>query len=134
MKGIIRKTGEEITVISYGGSSDRSDVLDYVSYIDSKGVEHPREKLNPFWDVELIHPDLDLKRVQIESVKMAIEASRIGAENLPTKLELIASNILSGMVANDKEVRLDDVKRSIEIAKTILRETKAYEQNIRKLR
>lgn len=55
MKGIIRKTGEEITIVSYGGGIDRIDVIDYVSYIDSHGVEHPREKLNPYWDVEFLN-------------------------------------------------------------------------------
>lgn len=42
MKARNRKTGEIVDVISYGGSTVRSDVLDYVSYIDSKGVEHSR--------------------------------------------------------------------------------------------
>lgn len=48
----IRKTGEIVEVISYGGSTTRSDVLDFVSYIDSKGVEHEREHLNLYWDLE----------------------------------------------------------------------------------
>lgn len=41
MKAKIRKTGEIVDVICYGGSPDRrSDVLDYVYHIDSQGVEH----------------------------------------------------------------------------------------------
>ena len=54
MKARIRKTGEIVEIISYSGNTDRNDVLDSVSYIDSKGVEHPREKLNLYWDFESI--------------------------------------------------------------------------------
>lgn len=54
MKARIRKTGEIVEIISYSGNTDRNDVLDSVSYIDSKGVEHPREKLNLYWDFETI--------------------------------------------------------------------------------
>lgn len=50
----IRKTGEIVEVISYGGSTTRSDVLDFVSYIDSKGVEHEKEPLNLYWDLSPI--------------------------------------------------------------------------------
>ena len=54
MKARIRKTGEIVEIISYSGNTDRNDVLDRVSYIDSNGVEHPREKLNFYWDFETI--------------------------------------------------------------------------------
>lgn len=53
-KARIRKTGEIVTVISYGGSTMRNDIIDYVSYIDSEGNEHPKEKLNYYWDFETI--------------------------------------------------------------------------------
>ena len=49
-KARIRKTGEIVTVISYGGSTMRNDIIDYVSYIDSEGNEHPKEKLNYYWE------------------------------------------------------------------------------------
>ncbi len=52
MKARIRKTGEIVEIISYSGNTNRNDVLDSVSYIDSNGVEHPREKLNFYWDFE----------------------------------------------------------------------------------
>lgn len=56
MKAKIRKTGEIVDVICYGGSPNRrSDVLDYVSYIDSQGVEHVGDNhLNYYWDFEPI--------------------------------------------------------------------------------
>ena len=56
MKAKIRKTGEIVDVICYGGSpNNRSDELDYVNYIDSQGVEHiESNNLNYFWDFEPI--------------------------------------------------------------------------------
>jgi hypothetical protein len=56
MKAKIRQTGEIVDVICYGGSPlTRSDVLDYVNYIDSHGVEHTEQNhLNYFWDFEPI--------------------------------------------------------------------------------
>lgn len=47
-----RKTGEIVQVISFNGDTERFE-SDYVSYIDSKGVEHQREQgLNMYWDFE----------------------------------------------------------------------------------
>jgi hypothetical protein len=56
MKAKIRKTGEIVDVICYGGSPNRrSDALDYVNYIDSRGVEHTESNnLNYYWDFEPI--------------------------------------------------------------------------------
>lgn len=56
MKAKIRKTGEIVDIISYGGSPKyRSDALDYVNYIDSQGVEHTEpNNLNYYWDFELV--------------------------------------------------------------------------------
>lgn len=56
MKAKIRRTGEIVDVICYGGSPlNRSDVLDYVNYIDSQGIEHTEPNhLNYFWDFEPI--------------------------------------------------------------------------------
>lgn len=56
MKARIRKTGEIVDIICYGGSpKERSGVLDYVNYIDSQGVEHTEPNhLNYYWDFEPI--------------------------------------------------------------------------------
>lgn len=76
----IRKTGEIVEVISYGGSTTRSDVLDFVSYIDSKGVEHEREHLNLYWDLEPVKErQADFNRIlemntEAERRKMAAQA------------------------------------------------------------
>ena len=60
MKKRIRKTGEIVDVISYctpmGGSRCNSD---YVSYIDSNGVEHDKEQgLHYNWDFEDVEEEL----------------------------------------------------------------------------
>ena len=61
MKTKIRKTGEIVDIICYGGSPNRrSDVLDYVCYIDSQGVEHTEPNhLNYYWDFEPIETATD---------------------------------------------------------------------------
>ncbi len=61
MKAKIRKTGEIVDVICYGGSPNRrSYAHDYVNYIDSKGVEHTESNyLNYYWDFEPIETTTD---------------------------------------------------------------------------
>ena len=61
MKAKIRKTGEIVDIICYGGSPNRrSDVIDYVNYIDSQDVEHIKDNhLNIYWDFEFIEIDTD---------------------------------------------------------------------------
>lgn len=54
MKHRIRKTGEIVDIVSYSCDTIR-DSSDRVSYIDSKGIEHPSEKLNLYWDLEEIN-------------------------------------------------------------------------------
>lgn len=57
MKAKIRKTGEIVDIIYYNNfdniGMERSS-YDFVSYIDSNGVEHDREHLNYYWDFEII--------------------------------------------------------------------------------
>jgi len=60
MKARNRKTGEIVDIIFYSQLSavERSS-QDYVSYIDSKGVEHEKENLNYYWDFEPIDDTQD---------------------------------------------------------------------------
>lgn len=75
MKKRIRKTGEIVDVISYYNlMSAERDSNDSVSYIDSKGVEHPNEKgLNLWWDFEDVEEakstDIDWKQCRYEIAK-----------------------------------------------------------------
>lgn len=59
MKAKIRKTGEIVDIICYNHFSTIRSHQDYVSYIDSKGIEHDRESLNYYWDFEPIETTTD---------------------------------------------------------------------------
>lgn len=78
MKAKLRQTGEIVDVICYGGSPlNRSDVLDYVKYIDSQGVEHTeRNHLNYFWDFEPIEDTTAYEYWQNVRERAAIAAMR----------------------------------------------------------
>lgn len=71
----IRKTGELIDVISWTGDSIRDEKIDTVSYVDSKDVEHPCEKMNFYWDTTgvdtLYKPqdDFDWDKYRYEIIK-----------------------------------------------------------------
>ena len=54
MKAKIRKTGEIVDIIYYNNFCMKRSSQDFVSYIDSNGVEHDREHLNYCWDFEII--------------------------------------------------------------------------------
>lgn len=59
MKARNRKTGEVVSIISHNVCSSIRSSQDYVSYIDSKDVEHDRESLNYYWDFEPIDDNSD---------------------------------------------------------------------------
>ena len=80
MKKRIRKTGEIVDVISYNKytSTARNSELDWVSYIDSKGMEHEHEKgLNIYWDFEDVEEtpdtDIDWEKVRIKASISALQ-------------------------------------------------------------
>ena len=90
MKAKFRKTGETVDIISYSGKVDRNDILDSVSYIDSKGVEHPREKLNFYWDFESIQeasiaPNTDWQQVTNQAAIGAMQVML--ASGVPVSLQ-----------------------------------------------
>ena len=69
MKLKIRKTGEIVDVISFSCDTERKPT-DVVDYIDSKGVEHPNEKFNYYWDLEPIHiSNIDWEQRRYEIAK-----------------------------------------------------------------
>lgn len=60
MKARNRKTGEIVDIIFYSQLSEAGrSSQDYVSYIDSQGVEHEKENLNYYWDFEPIDDTQD---------------------------------------------------------------------------
>lgn len=81
MKKRIRKTGEIVDVISYNKytTTKRNSELDWVSYIDSKGIEHEHEKrLNIYWDFEDVeevpNKDVDWEQYRREIAKTMLHA------------------------------------------------------------
>lgn len=85
MKKRIRKTGEIVDVISYNKYTNtaRNSELDWVSYIDSKGMEHEHEKgLNIYWDFEDVEeaPDTYISWEQVR-IKAEISALQWFASN-----------------------------------------------------
>lgn len=80
MKKRIRKTGEIVDVISYNKYTNtaRNSELDWVSYIDSKGMEHEHEKrLNIYWDFEdveeVLSTDIDWEQLRIKAAVSALQ-------------------------------------------------------------
>lgn len=80
MKKRLRKTGETVDVISYNKytSTARNSDLDWVSYVDSKGMEHEREKgLNIYWDFEDVEEvpgtDIDWEKVRSKAAISALQ-------------------------------------------------------------
>lgn len=80
MKKRIRKTGEIVDVISFNKYTNtaRNSELDWVSYVDSKGMEHEHEKgLNIYWDFEDVkeapNTDIDWEQVRIKAAISALQ-------------------------------------------------------------
>lgn len=76
MKKKFRKTGEIVDVISYNKytTTKRNSELDWVSYIDSNGVEHEHAKrLNIYWDFEdveeVLSTDIDWEQRRYKIAK-----------------------------------------------------------------
>ena len=99
MKAILRKTGEVVEIISYSGCTDRNDILDRVSYIDSQGIEHPREHLNFYWDFEIITDEkedtfstTDWNRVRVQASICAMQVI-LGKYNYDTYKDIAAHEV-----------------------------------------
>ena len=79
MKKRFRKTGEVVDVIDWHNYCEKDrDKDDWVSYIDSKGMEHEHEKgLNIYWDFEDVEEELtkeiDWEQVRIKSAISALQ-------------------------------------------------------------
>ena len=60
MKKRLRKTGEIVDVVGYYkySSTIRNRDVDWVSYIDSNGVEHEKVDINIYWDFEDVEEEL----------------------------------------------------------------------------
>ena len=79
MKKRLRKTGEIVDVINYSAPNLGREKDDYVSYIDSKGIEHVAEHgLNIHWDFEDVEEELT-KEIDWEERRYCIAKDVMGA-------------------------------------------------------
>lgn len=96
MKAKNRRTGEIVDVISFSNSPTRLD-SNFVSYIDSMGIEHEAERGNYFWDFE------PLPEIPIE-----------------TKLNF-ASEVLKELIRGEKEYTTSElIDTTLRLTKGIL--------------
>ena len=112
MKRRIRKTGEIVDVISYNRYTNtaRNSELDWVSYIDSKGMEHEHEKgLNIHWDFEDVEVELtteiDWEQRRYETAKAAMIGLMAGHNAIyeAKKLAPIAIEYADALIAELKK-------------------------------
>jgi hypothetical protein len=112
MKARIRKTGEIVDIISYSGGTVRNNILDKVSYIDSKGVEHDGETLNFYWDFETTDEntssmiDWNQARLQIalEMAKFACKESKsINLKDLAARCVMFADTLIEELKKNQND-------------------------------
>lgn len=102
----IRKTGEIVDVISYVGSTQRNEYCqDKVSYIDSKGFEHPDVHMNLYWDFEEISNEVE------NPIKREIDWEVRRYE--------IAKAVLLEIIKDFKH--LDPVEKSVSYADSLIR-------------
>ena len=114
MKKRIRKTGEIVDVINYSAPNLGREKNDYVSYIDSKGVEHVAEHgLNIHWDFEDVEEKL-AKEIDWEERRYHIAKDVIHAQ--------ITAPIIPGVDPNPSITDL--VERSVLIADVLIAELK----------
>ena len=116
MKAKIKKTGEIVEVICYGGSPlSRSDVLDYVNYIDSQGVEHTEPNhLNYYWDFEPMETATNDHWQDIR------ERAAIAA------LQGLSAN--PNLVYNNSEEKINIIARAIRYADELIEELRKQEK------
>lgn len=80
MKKRLRKTGEIVDVINYSASCLGREKDDYVSYINSKGIEHVAEHgLNIYWDFEDVEEEL-AKEIDWEERRYEITKTIVHAQ------------------------------------------------------
>lgn len=121
MKAKIRKTGEIVEIISYCGSTARSEVLDSVSYIDSNGVEHDRESFNFYWDFERLEEktdNTDWNQVRIQAAIVAMQGIISNAHQ---------TDYRHGTYCEYKDGCSDIAKQSVWYADALIKELKRKE-------
>lgn len=104
----IRKTGEVVDVIAYSGFTGRDVKHDFVSYIDSEGVEHPREKgLNIYWDFIEI-PEEECKKSEIDWEQRRYEIAKQMLSVLSERRRWDTNELISRETAASSAVKYAD--------------------------
>lgn len=110
MKKRIRKTGEIVDVVSCSACSLGRDEYDWVSYIDSNGIEHVAERgMNIQWDFEDIEENKEINWEQ--------RRYEIARDMMAAFLSNSCGNVYSGETT-------DQAKTAINYADALIHELK----------
>ena len=115
------KTGEIVRVIGWNGEDDKRRKTDWVSYIDSKGVEHEMVKgLNFHWDFD----DIDTYELMEE---------REHERNINSHFCMFAGMAMQGIVIQGK-LRNEKMiaESSVKIAKELTEELAKWKVDVKK--
>lgn len=124
MKAKNRKTGEVVDIISYSqlSAAERCSGQDYVSYIDSQGVEHCKEDLNYYWDFEPIDgmqgEDIHWQDVRERAAIAAMQG-------------LLANSVLIGEYVTALRPKICVVETAVEHANMLVEELKKKQHDTR---
>lgn len=113
MKARIRKTGEIVDIISYSGGTVRNNILDKVSYIDSKGVEHDREILNFYWDFETITDEKENTSSTIDWDQVRLQIALEMAKFVCKESKAISFKDLAARSVGFADALIEELKKSL---------------------
>ena len=111
MKKRIRKTGEIVDVISCNNCTNtaRNSELDWVSYIDSKGMEHEHEKrLNIYWDFEDVE---EASSTDIDWEQVRIKASISALQGFAASLQIASTDTLARWSVGAADALISELKK-----------------------
>ena len=115
MKKRLRKTGQIVDVISFTApcGADKSDINDFVSYVDSKGDEYVNVPLNYYWDFEDIEEvkstDIDWEQRRYEIAMAIMEGFASNQRSrYPGIMKLLAKYSIEGADALIAELRKEE--------------------------
>lgn len=122
MKKKLRKTGEIVDIINWHSFMPHErDDSDYVSYIDSKGEEHPKEKLNINWDFEDVEEELT-KEIDWEQVR--IDVATVAMNDILTNDELQSLAFDGRTDKNNRQIPVYVAEMAVALADSLIAELK----------
>lgn len=115
MKARYRKTGEIVTIVAYSGRIDRSEILDYVYYIDSGGKEHTEDGrgLNLYWDFETEIENPSINKTIVDWPSFRREAAKdILCAMVPTIAPDTTCKALATRAIECADILIEELKRN----------------------